>query len=38
MALLQSAIFDPDEMARAIDAWKAKRPASFDPLDAVPGR
>jgi len=38
MTLLQSAIFDLGEMARAIDAWKAKRPASFDPLDAVPSR
>ena len=37
MALLQSAIFDPGEMAKAIAAWQAKRPASFDPLDAVAG-
>ena len=32
MALLQSAIFDIDEMATAIAAWKDKRPADFDPL------
>jgi enoyl-CoA hydratase len=35
MTLLQSAIFDTGEMATAIDAWKAKRTASFDPLAAV---
>ena len=32
MALLQSAIFDTDEMATAIAAWKDKRDADFDPL------
>jgi len=32
MALLQSAIFDTDEMARAIAAWKAKRPGEFAAL------
>jgi len=35
MTLLQSAIFDTDEMAAAIDAWKAKRSAEFDPLAPV---
>lgn len=35
MALLQSAIFDTDEMARAIDAWKAKRDGEFEPLNPV---
>lgn len=35
MTLLQSAIFDTDEMAVAIQAWKAKTPAAFDPLDPV---
>jgi len=32
MALLQSAIFDVDEMQRAIGAWKDKRPGEFAPL------
>jgi enoyl-CoA hydratase len=32
MALLQSAIFDTGEMARAISAWKSKQPADFEPL------
>ncbi len=32
MTLLQSAIFDTDEMARAIAAWKSKRPAEFATL------
>lgn len=32
MTLLQSAIFDIDEMARAISAWKAKQAAEFAPL------
>ena len=36
MTLLQSAIFDIDEMARAIAAWKARRDAGFDPLTPVP--
>ena len=35
MTLLQSAVFDVDEMARAIAAWQAKKPASFDPLGEV---
>lgn len=32
MTLLQSAIFDIDEMRRAIAGWKAKAAPSFDPL------
>ena len=35
MTLLQSAIFDIDEMQRAIAGWKAKREAGFDPLAPV---
>ncbi|HEY9029200.1 MAG TPA: enoyl-CoA hydratase-related protein [Burkholderiaceae bacterium] len=35
MTLLQSAVFDIDEMARAIAAWQAKSAASFDPLAAI---
>ncbi len=35
MALLQSAIFDIDEMTRAIAAWKEKRTADFDALAPV---
>jgi len=35
MTLLQSAIFDIDEMGRAIAGWKAKQPAGFDPLAPV---
>jgi enoyl-CoA hydratase len=35
MTLLQSAIFDTGEMATAIQAWKTKRTADFDPLPAV---
>lgn len=35
MTLLQSAIFDRDEMAVAIAAWKAKQVAAFDPLAGV---
>ncbi len=35
MTLLQSAIFDTEEMAEAIAAWKAKRDASFEPLDPI---
>lgn len=35
MTLLQSAVFDVDEMARAIAAWQAKKPASFDPLGEI---
>ena len=36
MSWLQSALFDPPEMARAIDGWQRKQPASFEPL--VPDR
>jgi len=35
MTLLQSAIFDIEEMGRAISAWKAKAPGQFDPLAPV---
>jgi len=35
MTLLQSAIFDVDEMRAAIAAWKDKRTAAFDPLAPV---
>ena len=35
MTLLQSAIFDTDEMATAIAAWKAKGTPAFEPLAAV---
>jgi enoyl-CoA hydratase len=35
MSLLQSAIFDIDEMAVAIEAWKAKNTAAFDTLAPV---
>jgi enoyl-CoA hydratase len=35
MTLLQSAVFDIDEMARAIAAWQAKKPAEFDPLGEI---
>jgi enoyl-CoA hydratase len=35
MTLLQSAIFDLDEMATAITAWKVKTHADFEALDAV---
>ena len=35
MTLLQSAIFDIDEMAVAIAAWKAKTVAGFEPLAPV---
>jgi enoyl-CoA hydratase len=35
MALLQSAIFDPGDIAEAIAAWKDKRGGSFAPLDPV---
>jgi len=35
MTLLQSAIFDTDEMAEAIGAWKDKRSGSFAPLGAA---
>ncbi len=36
MTLLQSAIFDIGEMGKAIEAWKAKREAGFEPLAPVP--
>ena len=32
MTLLQSAVFDIDEMTRAIAAWQARRQAEFEPL------
>jgi enoyl-CoA hydratase len=32
MALLQSAIIDPDDLGRAIAAWKARAAAAFEPL------
>ncbi len=35
MTLLQSAVFDIDEMARAIAAWKTQQPAAFDPLGPI---
>jgi enoyl-CoA hydratase len=35
MTLLQSAVFDVDEMARAIAARQSKTPASFDPLGEI---
>jgi enoyl-CoA hydratase len=37
MALLQSAIFDLEEMGRAIEAWKTKQTAEFAPLTPVAG-
>jgi len=36
MTLLQSAIFDIDEMSAAIEAWKSKTPAGFEALTPVP--
>ena len=36
MTLLQSAIFDTDEIALAIAGWRAKQPAEFDALGPVP--
>ena len=36
MTLLQSAIFDLDEMQRAIAAWKSKTAAQFEPLGPIP--
>jgi enoyl-CoA hydratase len=36
MTLLQSAIFDIDEMAAAIAAWKARQGATFAPLQPLP--
>ncbi len=35
MTLLQSAIFDTDEMSLAISAWKAKQTATYDTLAPV---
>ena len=35
MTLLQSAIFDIDEMALAIEAWKSRRSAEFAALSPV---
>ena len=35
MTLLQSAIFDTDEISAAIAAWKVKGVADFKPLDPV---
>lgn len=35
MAILQSSIFDTAEMAEAIAAWQARRPAGFAPLAPV---
>lgn len=35
MTLLQSAIFDIDEMGRAIAGWKAKAAAQFDDLSVI---
>jgi hypothetical protein len=28
-------VFDVDEMARAIAAWQARKPAAFDPLGPI---
>lgn len=36
MTLLQSAIFDLDEMQRAIAGWKAKATPEFEPLPPIP--
>jgi enoyl-CoA hydratase len=36
MTLLQSAIFDLDEMGRAIAGWKAKQAPDFAPLAPIP--
>lgn len=35
MTLLQSAIFDVEEMGRAIMAWKLKKPGEFAPLNST---
>ena len=35
MTLLRSAIFDRDEMARAIAGWKAKRDPEFEALAPI---
>jgi hypothetical protein len=37
MTLLQSAVFDIEEMGRAIAGWKGQRVAAFDGLGEVPG-
>ena len=36
MTLLQSAIFDVSEMARAIEGWQRKQAAAFEPLKPTP--
>jgi enoyl-CoA hydratase len=36
MTLMQSALFDIDEMARAIAAWQSRKPADFAPLEPAP--
>jgi len=36
MTLLQSAIFDIDEMAMAIRAWQSRQAADFEPLEPPP--
>lgn len=36
MTLLQSAIFDIDEMGQAIAAWKARQPGGFEALTPIP--
>jgi hypothetical protein len=36
MTLLQSAIFDLDEMQRAIAGWKAKAAPGFEALAPIP--
>ena len=33
MTVLQSAVFDPQDIGRAIHAWKSREPGHFDPLD-----
>jgi enoyl-CoA hydratase len=35
MTLLQSAVFDIDEMAHAIAAWQAKKPVAFEALGEI---
>jgi enoyl-CoA hydratase len=35
MAVLQSAIFEPADIAEAVAAWKGKRDGRFEPLDPV---
>ncbi|WP_185732338.1 hypothetical protein [Burkholderia sp. Bp8963] len=38
MALLQSAIFDTQDLAEAISAWHEKRPGRFDALSPLTTR